>query len=112
MLLATAVVVNGVQTVHDTKRARLDKKVAARWFRAHAELGRFGPPRVRVRGHDDLACAAREVSGGNGNPIDGYCIRIADRTTHSTAILAGYRCFYPRAAALGRPAGPRCLARH
>ena len=112
VLLAVAVVVNGFSTAHDTRRARLDKKVAARWFRAHQELGRFGPPRVKVRANRDLACAARQVSGANGNPIDGYCIEIADTSRRSTGIVDSYQCFYPRAAALGKPTTPPCLARH
>jgi hypothetical protein len=112
VLLATAVVVNGVTTVHDTKRARLDKKLAARWFNGHSELGRFGPPRVKVQGNHDLACAARGAGGASANPIDGYCIVIADTSTHSTGIRASYRCYYPRAAELGKPAQPRCLPRH
>jgi hypothetical protein len=112
VLLATAVVVNGVSTTHETKRSRLDKKVAARWFKAHPELGRFGPPRVKVHPNADLACAARQSGAGGAKPVDGYCITIADRNTRSTEILSSYRCFYPRAAELGRPASPPCLARH
>jgi hypothetical protein len=112
ILLVAAVVVNGVPTAHDMRRARLDKKVAARWYAAHAELGRFGPPRIKVRNNRDLACAARQVNGSNGNPIDGYCIEIADTSTHSTQVLRSYQCFYPRAAALGKPTRPPCLARH
>jgi hypothetical protein len=101
-----------VSTTHDTKRARLDKKVAARWFKDHPALGRFGPPRVQVHRDADLACAARQAGASSANPVDGYCITIADRGTRSTEVLRGYRCFYPRAAQLGKPASPPCLARH
>jgi hypothetical protein len=111
LLLATAVVVNGVTTVHDVKRARLDKRVAASWFKQHPELGRFGPPRVKDKGARDLACAARRSAADKGNPIDGYCILIADRDVRSTQIVGSYHCWYARAARLGRPTEPRCLGR-
>jgi hypothetical protein len=112
VLLALAVLVNGFTTVHDTKRARLDKKVAARWFKSHPELGRFGPPRVKDGGKKDLACASRQERSGGDNPIDGYCIFIEDSSTTSTRVLASYRCYYPRAAHFRLPTRPRCIARH
>jgi hypothetical protein len=111
-LLATAVVVNGVTTAHDIKRVRLDKKVAARWFKGHPALGRFGPPRIKVGAQWDRACAARRSTRGDSNPIDGYCILIADRDARSANIMSSYRCFYPRAAKLAQATSPRCLARH
>jgi hypothetical protein len=112
VVLAAAVVVNGMTTVHDTKRVRLDREVAGRWFRDHAELGRFGPARIKVQGNHDLVCKARGSKGASANPVDGYCIVIEDRGIHSTRILDSYRCYYPRAAQLGMPTQPRCLARH
>jgi hypothetical protein len=86
--------------------------VAVRWFDRHSELGRFGPPRIKVQGNHDLVCAARGAGKAAANPIDGYCIVIADTSTRSTRVLSSYRCYYPRAAALGKPTEPRCLPRH
>ena len=112
VLLGVAVLVNGFTTVHDTKRARLDKKLAAKWFKQHPRLGRFGPPRVKIGKNKDLACAARQERSGGDNPIDGYCILIQDSSTTSTRVLASYRCYYPRAAHFRLPTHPRCIARH
>ncbi|MEA2474147.1 MAG: hypothetical protein QOE06_2062 [Thermoleophilaceae bacterium] len=112
VVLTTAAVVNGVQTVRDNKRVKVDKKVAKRWFGAHASLGRFGPARLKVGGDRDMVCRARSANSGAASPVDGYCIVISARSTGSTEILASYRCFYPRAAARGLPTQPRCLPRH
>jgi hypothetical protein len=112
LVLAVAVVTNGFKTTHDIKRVKVDHRVGARWFGAHRELGRFGPPRIKVRGNPNLVCAARQLKGATGNPIDGYCIEIADTSIHSTRIVSTFRCFYPRAAKLGMPTRPPCLARH
>jgi hypothetical protein len=96
-LLAVAVVVNGVADVHDVRRTRLDRKVAKSWFASHPQLGRFGPPTVRIHQRRDIACAARRPSKGVANPTDGLCIAIADTSPTSKTILHTFRCIYLRA---------------
>jgi hypothetical protein len=95
VILAAAVVVNGIADVRDTRRSRVDKKVAAAWFAQHSTLGRFGPPVVKVHQKRDLACAPRR-SANSKIPIDGYCVWIDSSTAKSTGILRSYRCNYVR----------------
>ena len=112
VILAAAIVVNGIADVHDTRRARFDKKVATAWFRSHSQLGRFGPPVVKVHKHVDIACAPRRAAGNAANPVDGYCIWIEDTSPKSQNIQRVHRCMYIRPHVV-RPAGtPSCPKAH
>jgi hypothetical protein len=113
-ILAAAIVVNGISDVHDTRRARLDKKVALRWFKSHPELGRFGPPVVKVHQRLDVACAPRRAANRSRLPVDGWCIWIVDRGTKSTGIKRSHRCMVVRPGKhTVRPKGtPACPAAH
>jgi hypothetical protein len=95
-LLALAVIVNGVTDVHDVRRTRLDKKVAAAWYRSHPQLGQFGPPVVVVHQRRDIACAAKRPPRGVANPTEGLCLSIADTSPKSTRILHVFKCHYLR----------------
>jgi hypothetical protein len=115
-ILAAAIVVNGIADVHDTRRARFDKKVADAWFKSHPQLGKFGPPVVKVHKHVDIACAPRKAAvGGSGKastPVDGYCIWIQDTSLKSQAIQRVHRCMYIRPHVV-RPVGtPSCPQAH
>lgn len=111
LILAAAIFVNAFADVRDTRRTRLDKKVAVAWFRAHPQLGKFSPPIIKVHKRQDIACAPRATPTG-GKPVDGYCIWIDSRTIKSKAILRSHRCIVHRKGAV-RPNGtPWCPAAH
>jgi hypothetical protein len=112
VLLAAAIVVNAFTDVHTTHRSRLDKKVAARWFKSHPQLGKFGPPVVKIHQRQDIVCAARHAQAGVKNASDGYCVWIVDANDTSTAIAKSHRCVIVRPGVV-RPRGtPACPKAH
>jgi hypothetical protein len=111
-MLALAIVINGIAEVHDTRRIRVDKKVAKKWFDAHPELGSFGLPVIKVHKREDIACAPRKPPPGVKTPVDGYCIWIMDSSLKSTAVLKSHRCMFVRPGVV-RPKGmPSCPRLH
>ncbi len=86
VLVFAAVGANVMPTIRDTKRSKVDLKVAKTYFKSHPELGRYTAPITATEDRLDLACAYPK------NSKQGLCMQIDSRTYHTTAIVRTWRC--------------------